>query len=80
MMKVFDCQHGMPNDVKTALFNIFDCAGNDVYVDYTIADSIWEEDEGHDYKLLDKWLIENGAEGPANDKSEGETVLIKHWW
>ena len=79
-MKVFDCQDQMDDDVKKALFRIYDHTGNDCFIDYTIADSVWEEDEGHDYKLLDKWLIENGAEGPREDGEVGETVLIKFWW
>jgi hypothetical protein len=82
-MKVFDCQWnpGMPENVKKAFFDIFaDRACNDVYVSYTIAESVWGGDEGQDYKLLDKWLIENGAEGLINDNVSGETVLIQHWW
>ncbi len=73
LMKVFDCQFGMPDDVQKAFFNIHDNAHNDCYISYCVADSAWEEPEGHDYILLDNWLLENGA-------SKLEQVLIKHWW
>jgi hypothetical protein len=94
-MKVFDCQWdpGMPEDVKDAFFKIFDEAGNDVYVEYEIANERFSTaekpipglaDENSEWalrkKLLDDWLIANGAEGPKSDDSSGETVLIKHWW
>lgn len=82
-MKVFDCQWdpGMPDDVKKAFFSFCEC-GNDVYVSWTVETS-GTNDSGDDYnadhKLVDQWLIDNGAEAGAADRC-GETVLIKHWW
>lgn len=80
--KVFDCQRGMSPDVKAAFFRVMQNrnTGNDCYVTWEIADSIYDVDEGIDEQLVDKWLIENGAKGPADADSSGETVLIKHWW
>lgn len=86
-MKVFDCQWdpGMPEDVKEAFFKIFDRTSNDVFVEWQIANEKFSAaDENSEWaqrkKLLDTWLITNGADGPKNDDSSGETVLIKHWW
>ena len=94
-MKVFDCQWdpGMPDDVKDAFFEIYEHAGTDVFVEHEIANERFSTaenpiaglaDENSEWAqrkiLLDKWLIENGAEGPKDDDSSGETVLIKHWW
>lgn len=83
LMKVFDSQYSMPRDVKDAFFRVmrlYNPIGNDVYVNWHIASTIWEEGEGLDNQLVDKWLIENGADGPKDEDSEGETVLIAHWW
>lgn len=72
-LKIFDCQD-MPKEVKQHFFEIYRYSGvgNYCYVDYNVADSIWGEDEGYSYKLVDEWLIENGAE-------KTESVIIKHW-
>lgn len=86
IMKVFDCQcnPGMPRDVKEGFFRIFKgWACNDVIVKYGIHDERFKDENSEwakDKKRLDAWLIENGAEGPKDENSEGETVLIKHWW
>lgn len=94
VMKVFDCQWGpgMPQDVKDAFFSFYEC-GNDVFVEWTIADEKFSTaenpvpgltDENDEWALkkkkVDAWLIENGAEGSPCPDHEGETVLIKHWW
>jgi len=93
-MKVFDCQWdpGMPEDVRKAFFSYYEC-GNDVYVEWTIHDERFStkerpdrhlEDENSEHALnkkkVDAWLIEHGANPAKNEDSEGETVLIKHWW
>lgn len=95
MMKVFDSQWdpGMPEDVKDAFFDCYrdSSVGNDSYVEWTIqkdgctsdSKSEWEGKEKliKNHKLVDDWLISNGAES-RNESSlyNGETVLIKHWW
>jgi len=95
VMKVFDSQWdpGMPEDVKKAFFDCYSdppvC--NDVYVEWTVQKDGCMPDsngewEGKDklianHKLVDDWLIANGAE-PRSESSpyDGETVLIQHWW
>ena len=92
-MKVFDCQcEEMPEDVQEAFFSFYEC-GNDVIVEWTIANEVFSTkekpidrgaDENSEWALnkkkVDQWLIDNGAKGPKDKHSEGETVLIKHWW
>jgi len=63
--KVFDCQD-MPDDIKDVFFSTQE-AGNDSYVSYSLGNY------GEDFKLVDHWLLEHGAE--PND-----WVLISHWW
>lgn len=94
VMKVFDCQWnpGMPDDVKDAFFSFYEC-GNDVIVPWTIQGErfstkenpipgLAEEDSewALNKKKVDDWLIAHGAEAAKDNDSEGETVLIKHWW
>jgi len=82
-MKVFDCQSGMSDEVKKAFFSFYEC-GNDVYVTWTVQEDDTEYDGDDEFavnrRLVDAWLMENGAEGRAEDKYNGETVLINHWW
>lgn len=83
-MKVFDCQWnpGMPEDVKKAFFDISE-AGNDVYIAWSIHDEVFDDENSEwalNKKKVDAWLIANGANPPPDEDSEGETVLIKHWW
>jgi hypothetical protein len=84
-MKVFDCQWdpGMPDDVRKAFFSYYEC-GNDVYVEWTVHEERFEADDNSEHavnkKKIDDWLIEHGANPAKNENSEGETVLIKHWW
>ena len=82
-MKVFDCQWdpGMPEDVKKAFFSFYEC-GNDTYVEWIVHedDSTYVEEENLSRRLVDAWLIANGAEDRKEGKYNGETVLIKHWW
>lgn len=66
LMKVFDCQD-MPDNVRKLLYDMYD-NGNDTYVSHIMGES----DEK--YMLVDKWLIENGAE------PKSEEVLISYWW
>jgi hypothetical protein len=85
IMKVFDSQWnpGMPDDVKAAFFSFYEC-GNDVLVYWTVQedDSSYDSDDEFSIKrrLVDNWLIKNGAEPRQEGKYNGETVLIKHWW
>lgn len=68
--KVFDWLK-MPKDVKDifkAYADNYDYR-NDSYV-------VWDINEEHDdesFALVDKWLLDNGAE-------EGDFVLILYWW
>ncbi len=93
-MKVFDCQWdpGMPEDVKKAFFSFYEC-GNDVFVTWTVHDERFSTKESPERYLadensehaqnkmkVDNWLIQHGANPAKNKGSEGETVLIKHWW
>lgn len=89
VMKVFDCQWdpGMPSDVKRAFFEIANdpvTIGNDVFIEWTVHHDDTGYDDNNDWaskrRLVDKWLIENGAEDRKDGKYNGETVLIKHWW
>jgi hypothetical protein len=90
LMKVFDSQWNdpvMPDDVKDGFFRLYRDRhiSNDVLVEYSIHDEVYEpgdENSQHaeDKNRLDAWLIKNGAEPPPDNDSEGETVLIKHWW
>lgn len=66
----------MPKNVKAAFFRLYKGYGNDLYVEHCINTN---RDPSDDEKLLDDWLIVNGAD-PGGDDSEGETVIIKHWW
>ena len=78
--KVFDCQD-MPEDLRKIFFDMFE-NGNDSYVNWGIQDSIWDEGDSHgeNVKLLDKWLVENGASPAPAEHTAGEEVLIKYWW
>lgn len=73
-------------------FSFYECS-NDVWVEWTIQDERFStkekpirglEDENSEWaqnkKKVDAWLIENGAKPAKDEDSEGETVLIKHWW
>jgi hypothetical protein len=88
VMKVFDSQWypGMPKDVKEAFFDLFRdrCTGNDVYVEWTVHDDDSEYDPDNEWgakkRLVDNWLIANGAEDRQEGKFNGETIIIKHWW
>lgn len=94
-MKIFDCQWdpGMPDDIKRVFFSFFPETRNDSYVEWTIQDERFSSaensipycaDENSEHALnkkkIDAWLIEHGANPAENENSEGETVLIKHWW
>lgn len=90
-MKVFDSQgeglNKMPDDVKRAFFDYYKDSpfGNDCYVEWEVQwdDMDYEADDELSVKrrLIDNWLIDNGAVGRyANDGFKGEMVLIKHWW
>lgn len=87
-MKVFDCQWdpGMPEDVKRAFFDLHSDprVGNDVFVEWTVHwdDTGYDDDDewASKRRLVDAWLIANGAADRAEGKYNGETVLIKHWW
>ncbi len=87
IMKVFDCQWnpGMPKDVKKAFFDVCKSRnyGNDVWISWTINDEAFDDEDSEwakNKRKVDSWLIENGAEPAINKNTEGETVLIKHWW
>jgi hypothetical protein len=83
-MKVFDCQWnpGMPDDVKEAFFSFYEVS-NDVCVEWTVQGERFEDENSEwalNKKKVDAWLIKHGAKPAKDEDSEGETVLIKHWW
>ncbi len=88
LRKVFDCQWhpGMPDDVKDAFFAAYQDSpvGNDTFVEWTVHedDTDYDSDEESHVqrRLVDAWLIANGAEDRKPGEYEGEIVLIKHWW
>jgi hypothetical protein len=73
----------MPEDIQNAFFSSCEC-GNDTYVKWIVQedDSSYDDDSETSIKrrLVDKWLIENGADPRQEGKFNGENVLIKHWW
>ncbi len=80
-LKVFECQE-MPDDVRTAFFELTDGYPNDIYVAHYVGDALKEETENPGeyekkilvkYRLLENWLKLYGAK-------DGEKVLIAHWW
>lgn len=82
IMKVFDCQD-MPEDIRRVFFDAHE-ERNDSYVLWTletagINDTDTDKDYDADHKLIDQWLIDNGAK-PGEPGRSGETVLINHWW
>lgn len=81
-MKVFDCQEGMPENIKRVFFELYNDTGNDCYVEREVMPETYldEADDGTEtevpcgeHTILDVWLLENGAR-------VGEYVLISHWW
>lgn len=88
LMKVFDCQWGpgMPEDVKDAFFDLHrdPSVGNDVFVEWTVHEDDADYDDDNEWaarrRLVDSWLIANGAKDRLESEYNGETVLIKHWW
>ncbi len=80
VMKVFDCQD-MPEDLRRKFMDMWEY-GNNSFVRWTIADSIYdEEDEGcRDTKEVDDWLITNGATPAPGEHQSGEEVIILYWW
>ena len=74
LMKVFDCAD-MPSEVEQAFFYFTEGICNSVYVSWDIGEDGLTDDESiKKYKMVDKWLFENGA------TEEFEEVLIHHWW
>lgn len=68
LIKVFDCQE-MPNDIKKLFFESINSSyTNNCYIHWYV--KYLEEDN---FTLIDQWFIEHGA-------SEGEKIIIKHWW
>lgn len=67
-MKIFDCQNGMPQDVKDVFYELNCDTGNDSYVSHQVIDVTNDE-----HTILDVWLLECGA-------AVDEYVLIHHWW
>ncbi len=77
LLKAFDCQNGMPMEVKNAFFESTH-ATNDVYLEWDVLDKSYYSETLPDAqidnrKTVDNWLIENDCE-------KGETILIKRWW
>jgi hypothetical protein len=66
----------MPSDLRKQFFDLYDDKNNDSYVLWGIHDSIYENDQDLN-KLIDDWLILNGADGTPETY---EKVLIKYWW
>jgi len=79
-LKVFDCQD-MPEDVRKIFFNIAK-SENDSYINWYTEETHYDWDgagiKGHE--IIDKWLIENGADPRVKPARFGEKVLINHWW
>jgi len=86
-MKIFDFQN-MNEDVQNAFLK--DCRESqncDRYVEWIIGNSIGDAIDEDDFdpnadwllnrKIVDAWLIENGAQAAKDDRSEGDTVLIE---
>ena len=88
IMKVFDSQWGpgMPENIKEAFFDIYRDrhTGNDVFVKWIVHEDDTEYDDDSEWnakrRLVDSWLIANGAGDRKEGAYNGETVLIKHWW
>ena len=84
-MKVFDCQE-MPNNIKTAFFSFYEDPSiqNDVYVSWTVQEDDINYNDDNEFaikrRLIDDYLIENGADQRKDSEYNGETVLINHWW
>lgn len=79
LMKVFDCQD-MPDDLRHQFFEKERGGlgrGNRCYISWYIAAN---RDPTLTEQAVDEWLVSQGASGPPNEDSEGEHVLIKHWW
>lgn len=77
VMKVFDCQD-MPENLREKFFEFYSDYGksNDSCVTWEIgSNSEPEETE----KLIDMWLVLNGADRATEDNC-GEEVLIRYWW
>jgi len=81
MMPTYDCQK-MPEKIKQAFYSLTDNYGNDCYVSHWVGDALkeeaddpgsYEEDILKKYRLVEDWLIKNGA-------IVGEEVIINHWW
>jgi hypothetical protein len=80
IMKVFDCQD-MPEDVRAAFFRLFE--DQPIYNGYYVKlqlDFCPSEDKLRDDIIVEKWLAENGAAPASSEDTEGEEVLVKHWW
>ena len=77
-MKVFDCQD-MPEALRYKFLDLWDDKGNDSSVEWTVRGDIYEGDDDVN-KLIDDWLIENGAEFTKTEHTSGEEVIIKYWW
>jgi len=80
-LKVFDCQD-MPEDVRKTFFDLVE-GGNDCYIDWDIANEGWTHEGIVGARIIDNWLIANGADGPSSSPDgdvPGEYVLIRCWW
>lgn len=74
-MKVFSYSE-MPNDIRDAVFEMYDYVGNNCYVRYYVNSTV----EPSDLQIkIDKWLIEQGVDG-GDAYTEGEDVLLDHSW
>lgn len=81
LLKVFNCQQ-MPGDIRDIYFeeaNDPESHGNDCYIDWYIehpSDPHISENK----KIINQWLVDNGADAALDENSSGEKVLIRHWW
>lgn len=78
-VKMLDCQD-MPDDVRSAFMECYECVGNDCIVtwqgwDADETDSGWDPDDedAKRMRFVNAWLKEQGIQ-------HGEKIVIKHWW
>lgn len=95
LQKVFNCTD-MPKEVRDYFFDNVNCKTNDVYVEWSMYDTLIFDDELAEMenpKILktvefsegDKGYIIEGIDPVSdwlcqNGAEDDEVVIIKHWW
>lgn len=72
--KVIDPHRNMPEEIKVAFFEgtrEWD-KGNDSYIDWTVDEHEYDEEDDPFLAKLDSWLRANF--------DKGEKLIILHWW